>query len=684
MLYKTLNNGIKIPSIGFGVFQLKGQECIDAVYNAIKAGYRLIDTAEGYENEAEVGIGIARAVADGLVKRHELLIGTKISVHHPIGYKETIKSFHKSMRKLNLDYIDIYLIHYPNAMADDSWKQLNADTWKAMQDLHNQGRLRILGVSNFMIYHLEELLKTATIKPAINQIELSPVWQQREVVEYCQKNDIALQAWQPIAPIYKDWVCKKPFIKEMPLKYNKTLAQIFINYSLQKGFIPLCRSKNECRMIENIESFNFSLEKADIELLDTLQCSTTICPDISHHLWDLHEKVLNKEYCKKELYRLFGFIPLLKVKSNGENEKNYFLFYFIKLFKKKKINYNHDKLYLFGFIPIIKTKKIYAKNIKIQYIPDYSVTHKRERENKSPQWNPLKEKFVKGVLLRGDFWREKYHKLPFFKSYLMLRYILKRKISIPSLDCHITTICNLKCKNCSHYIPYYKSPNKYMLSVEKFKNNIDTILKNVDLIYNLNILGGEPLLNKDIDKFLEYADSKSQIKAIRIHTNGTIVPSEILMKKITSLKKVSFFLSNYSGNPSIKILKDNELINLLNKYNIKYYRAPKDYTWGLVPEVNLEQNITDEQNIRQYLKCNFKYSPCLSDGKIYPCALAKFIADNGYHLKGTDCIDLSTNKSIRKDFINFYKAKSFEICKCCDFTTYNSPIMPAIQIGKDN
>ena len=108
--------------------------------------------------------------------------------------------------------------------------------------------------------------------------------------------------------------------------------------------------------------------------------------------------------------------------------------------------------------------------------------------------------------------------------------------------------------------------------------------------------------------------------------------------------------------------------------------APKDYTWGLVPEVNLEQNISDEQNIGQYLKCNFKYCPCLSDGKIYPCALAKYIANSGYHLKDTDCIDLSTNKSIRKKFIDFYKRNSFEICKCCDFTTYNSPIMPAIQL----
>lgn len=221
-----------------------------------------------------------------------------------------------------------------------------------------------------------------------------------------------------------------------------------------------------------------------------------------------------------------------------------------------------------------------------------------------------------------------------------------------------------------------------MLSVEKFKSNIDAILENVDLIYNLNILGGEPLLNKDMDKILEYANSKPQIKAIRIHTNGTILPSKDLIKKIISLNKVSVFLSNYSGNPSIKILKDEKIIELFDKYKVKYHRAPRDYTWGLVPQVNLEQDISDEQNIRQYLKCNFKYSPCLSDGKIYPCALAKHIADRGYHLKDTDCIDLSTDKSIRKDFINFYKRNSFEICKCCDFTAYGSPIMPAIQIEK--
>lgn len=684
MEYKTLNNGVQIPCIGFGTFQMRGQECIEAVYNAIKFGYRLVDTAEGYENEAEVGIGIARAIADGLVKREDLIIGTKLSVHHPIGYEETLKSFNKSLRKLNLDYLDIYLIHYPNAMADDSWKRLNADTYRAMEFLHNQGLLRVLGVSNFMIYHIEELLKTAKIKPAINQIELSPTWQQREVVEYCKKNNITLQAWQPIAPIHKDWIKNKLFIQQMPQKYGKTLAQIFLNYSFQKGYIPLVKTIDKQRMIENIQSFDFAIDNSDIGLLDSLQCSTTICPDISHHLWSLHEALHNKSYCKKEVYRLFGFIPLLKVKSNGKNKKTYLLFCFIKLFEKVEINYNHNRLYLLGFIPIAKTKKYYAQNIIIKYIPNYkNCSLNNEQKVKAPPPNNLlKDRFINAIVVRAEFWKEKYQKIPFFKYYLWFRYMLKRKISIPSLDCHITTICNLKCKNCSHYIPYYKSQNKYMLSVEKFKSNIDAILENVDLIYNLNILGGEPLLNKDMDKILEYANSKPQIKAIRIHTNGTILPSKDLIKKIISLNKVSVFLSNYSGNPSIKILKDEKIIELFDKYKVKYHRAPRDYTWGLVPQVNLEQDISDEQNIRQYLKCNFKYCPCLSDGKIYPCALAKHIADRGYHLKDTDCIDLSTDKSIRKDFINFYKRNSFEICKCCDFTTYGSPIMPAIQIEK--
>lgn len=679
MKYKTLNNGIQIPQIGFGTFLMSGKECSDAVYNAIKSGYRLIDTAEGYENEAEVGIGIQRAISDGLVTREELIVGTKLSVHHPIGYEETLKSFNKSLRKLNLDYIDIYLIHYPNAMDDDSWKQLNADTWRAMEELHSKGLLRILGVSNFMIYHLEELLKTAKIKPAINQIELSPTWQQREVVQFCKNNQIALQAWQPIAPIHKDWVKNKIFIQEMSKKYNKSLAQIFLNWSLQKDFIPLCKSKNEKRMVENLDCFNFSLEQSDIDLLDTLQCSTTISPDISNHLWKLHEEIYNKKYVKKEIFRLFGFIPLLKIKSNGKNKKTVLLFNFIKLLTQVRINDTHDRIYLFGFIPIGKTKKTFDKIVTIKYIPDYSSNN--DKKVKVPKWNPLKVVFVDGVIRRAEFWNEKYHKIPFFKTYLMLRLKLKKKISIPSLDCHITTFCTLKCKNCSHYIPYYKKENQYMLSVEQFKENIDTILDNVDIIYNLNILGGEPLMNKNIAEMLEYANSKHQIKAIRIHTNGTIVPDEKLLDTITRLKKVSFYLSNYSGNSAIKILKDDEIVDILTKRNIKYFRAPKDYTWGLVPSVNLNNNISDEQNIRQYLKCNFKYCPCLSNGKIYPCALAKYIADSGYHLKDMDCIDLSTDKSIQDKFIKFYSSKSFEICKCCDFTTYNSPIMPAVQLG---
>ncbi len=676
---KILNNGIEMPAIGFGTFHLSGQECIDAVYEAIKAGYRLIDTAEGYANEAEVGIGIAKAIADGLVKRKDLFITTKLSVHHPIGYEETLKSFNESLKKLNLDYLDLYLIHYPNAMADDSWKRLNAETWKAMEELNSRGLLKSLGVSNFMPYHLDELLKTAKIKPAVNQIELSPTWQQREAVAYCQKQGIVLQAWQPIAPISREWVQKKDFIQEMPKKYNRSLAQIFLNWSVLKGYVPLCRTVRPERMVENLQCFDFKLDEADVNLLDSLQCSTTICPDISHHLWSLHEQVYNKKYIKTEVYRLFNLLPLFKMTYDGKAKHKLFLFNFIPLLKKKTKSDKYEKLYLFGFLPIGRSRKYWDQIIKIRYIPDYS---KKSDEIKLPKWNVLKDRFVEAVVTRAKFWCEKYYKMPFFRTYLMLRYYLTRKISIPSLDVHITTFCSLKCRNCSHHIPYYQDKNKKMMSVEEFKSNVDTILKNVDIVYNMNILGGEPLMNKNIGKILEYAQSKKQIKALRIHTNGTILPDDDLLKLISKLKKVSFYLSNYSGNPSIKTLKNDEIVAKLKEFKIKYYIAPNDYFWSLVPTVNLQQHISDEQNVMQYMRCSFKYCPCLSGGKIYPCGLARYIADSGYKLKEGDCIDLS-HDDLRKEFISFYKRNAFEICKCCDFTAYGSPIMPAIQLEKE-
>ncbi len=372
--------GDYIPRIGFGTWLLAGNDCINAVYEAIKAGYRIIDTAEGYANEAEVGYAIAKAISEGICKRDELFITTKLSVHHPIGYENTLHYFEKSLKNLNLDYIDLYLIHYPNSQADDSWKTLNAETWRAMEKLHEEGKLRYLGCSNFMPYHIKELLKTAKIKPVCNQIELNPAWQQEHVVEFCRKNDIELIAWRSL--MARPWAMEKDFMKELPTKYNKSIQQILLRWSLQKGYIPLTRSTKPNRMKENMEIFDFELTQEDMDKLDSLQCSSDVISDNSHVLWSLWEQVLNKEYLRKEKVKLFGFLPFIKIKHFGKPvyKSKYYLLG-IPVLKRKIIDKKWDKLYLFG-IRVAKIKKYYEQDKVVSWIPDYSGEATKSETNK--------------------------------------------------------------------------------------------------------------------------------------------------------------------------------------------------------------------------------------------------------------------------------------------------------------
>jgi len=161
-----LSNGNIIPVMGFGTWELTGETGVEAIIEAIKCGYRHIDTAQAYNNEEEVGKAVNHCINEGIVKREDLYISSKLNFFKPIGYKNTIKAVYESLEKLKLDYIDTYLIHWPNLTIDDSWKYLNASTWKALEDLHKQGLIKNIGVSNFMIHHLEELLKTAEIMAA--------------------------------------------------------------------------------------------------------------------------------------------------------------------------------------------------------------------------------------------------------------------------------------------------------------------------------------------------------------------------------------------------------------------------------------------------------------------------------------------------------------------------------------
>lgn len=257
----TLNNGVQIPCIGFGTWQAPdGDIAAASVRTALEAGYRHIDTAAAYGNEDSVG----RGIQESGVPREQIFVTTKL--WNPVrGYEETLEAFHISRKKLGLDYLDLYLIHWPNPVAfRDHWQKANADSWRAMEKLVNDGYIRAIGVSNFLPHHLDELAKTAEIMPVVNQIRLCPGDTAPETSEYCRKHDIILEAYSPFGT---GRIFKVPEIAEIAERYQKSVAQICIRFSLQMGFLPLPKSVTPERIADNTRVFDFELSAADMELL---------------------------------------------------------------------------------------------------------------------------------------------------------------------------------------------------------------------------------------------------------------------------------------------------------------------------------------------------------------------------------------------------------------------------------
>lgn len=271
----TLSNGVKIPCVGFGTWRAQGgQEAYDSVRWALEAGYRHIDTAAAYKNEDSVG----QAVKDSGLPREEIFITTKLN--NPChGYENTVEAFNKSLELLKTDYIDLYLIHWPNPIAfRDNWKEANAGTWKAFEEFYEQGKIKAIGVSNFWVHHIEALKETAKILPMVNQIKLCPGETQEEVVKYCKANNILLEAYSPFGA---GKIFEVPEMQNLAKKYNKSIAQICIMWSLQNGFLPLPKSVTKERIIDNTKSFGFQLEDEDVKLIANLKgvCGETKDPD---------------------------------------------------------------------------------------------------------------------------------------------------------------------------------------------------------------------------------------------------------------------------------------------------------------------------------------------------------------------------------------------------------------------
>ena len=252
----TLHNGVEMPQLGFGVFKVKnGSETVESVKKALEAGYRAIDTAAIYENEE----GVGQAVRESGIPREELFITSKVW-NSDQGYESTLKAFDASLERLGMDYLDLYLIHWPG-------KDKYLDTWKALEKLYKDGKVKAIGVSNFHVHHLENLLANSEIKPVINQIELHPYLSQVEIREYCEKHEIKVEAWSPLG---RGTLLDEPTINHIAKKHGKTAAQVIIRWHLQHDIVVIPKSITPSRIEENAQVFDFSLSLNEMNQIDAL------------------------------------------------------------------------------------------------------------------------------------------------------------------------------------------------------------------------------------------------------------------------------------------------------------------------------------------------------------------------------------------------------------------------------
>jgi methylglyoxal/glyoxal reductase len=265
----TLHNGVKMPWFGIGVFKVEeGPELVNAVKTAIKHGYRSVDTASIYGNEEGVGTGIQEGLKEAGITREELFVTSKVW-NADLGYESTIAAFEQSLKKLGLDYLDLYLIHWP---VEGKYK----DAWRALETLYKEGRIKAIGVSNFQIHHLEDLMKEAEIKPMINQVEYHPRLTQKALHSFCQENGIQLEAW---SPLMQGQLLENETLQEIARKHNKSVAQIILRWDLQNEVVTIPKSTKKHRIVENADIFNFKLTNNEMQTIHDLNQNLRVGPD---------------------------------------------------------------------------------------------------------------------------------------------------------------------------------------------------------------------------------------------------------------------------------------------------------------------------------------------------------------------------------------------------------------------
>ncbi|NLP49648.1 aldo/keto reductase [Bacillus sp. RO1] len=261
----TLHNGVEMPWFGLGVFKVEeGQEVESSVKMAIHAGYKSIDTAAIYKNEEGVGKGIRESD----VPREELFITTKVW-NSDQGYESTLKAFDESMEKLGLEYLDLYLVHWPV-------KGKYVETWKALEKLYKDGRVRAIGVSNFQIHHLQDILDVAEVKPMVNQVEYHPKLSQVELLNFCKENGIQMEAW---SPLMQGQLLDNDALKEIAAAHNKSVAQVILRWDLQNGVVTIPKSVKEHRIKENADIFDFELSEDEMQKIHALNEDKRVGPD---------------------------------------------------------------------------------------------------------------------------------------------------------------------------------------------------------------------------------------------------------------------------------------------------------------------------------------------------------------------------------------------------------------------
>ncbi|GGH30812.1 putative oxidoreductase YtbE [Paenibacillus segetis] len=265
----TLHNGIQMPWFGLGVFKVEeGAELVEAVKAAIKHGYRSIDTAAIYGNEQGVGEGIKQAMLENNIPREDLFVTSKVW-NADLGYESTLAAYEASLSKLGLEYLDLYLIHWP---VEGKFQE----AWRALETLYKEGRVKAIGVSNFQIHHIVELMKTATIKPMVNQVEFHPRLTQTKLMGFCKEQGIQMEAW---SPLMQGQLLDQPILKEIADKHNKSIAQVILRWDLQHGVVTIPKSTKEHRIIENAALFDFELSPEDMAQIDGLNQDLRVGPD---------------------------------------------------------------------------------------------------------------------------------------------------------------------------------------------------------------------------------------------------------------------------------------------------------------------------------------------------------------------------------------------------------------------